>query len=150
MSIANLQMRSLHIRLNLHLKFILVLSLKFQNCCCNGYLTESIPDVLGSSSISDWSPGSNSAACVSESRNANCVESESEMTESVRENFPSKSPELEASNSNAIVLYTPPPFLESFYLNSRTFHLAGRDFSISQNWAEFGVAAVVWDAVIIF
>lgn len=50
------------------------------------------------------------------------------------------------SNENAIVLYSPPIF-EQFHQSERTFHLASRDFSIKQNWADFGVAAVVWDAV---
>nr|XP_054767020.1 protein N-lysine methyltransferase METTL21A-like [Lytechinus pictus] len=52
------------------------------------------------------------------------------------------------SSENALVLYSP-PILERFHRSERTFHLANRNFSIKQNWADFGVAAVVWDAAIV-
>ncbi|XP_072181291.1 protein N-lysine methyltransferase METTL21A-like [Diadema setosum] len=50
--------------------------------------------------------------------------------------------------SNSLVLYNP-TFLQPFRLSSRTFNFANRDFTIRQNWADFGVAAVVWDSALV-
>ncbi|XP_071510468.1 protein N-lysine methyltransferase METTL21A-like [Diadema antillarum] len=50
--------------------------------------------------------------------------------------------------SNSLVLYNP-TYLQPFSLTSRTFNFANRDFTIRQNWADFGVAAVVWDSAVV-
>ena len=48
----------------------------------------------------------------------------------------------------AVVLYNEESILP-LHKSQRTFNFVSRDIQIKQNWAELGVAAVVWDAVCI-
>uniref|UniRef100_A0A8C5CVH8 Uncharacterized protein n=1 Tax=Gadus morhua TaxID=8049 RepID=A0A8C5CVH8_GADMO len=51
----------------------------------------------------------------------------------------------------ALVPYTENalPALAKLHNSTATFHLAGREVLLNQDWRKSGVAAVVWDAVIV-
>ena len=49
----------------------------------------------------------------------------------------------------ALVPYAPDPFLPMFHDATRTFTYANQSIVISQDWANSGVAGVVWDAAIV-
>ena len=49
----------------------------------------------------------------------------------------------------ALVPYNPPTILQQFHESQRTFIFQDKSLTVYQNWNDFGVAAVVWDAAII-
>ena len=49
----------------------------------------------------------------------------------------------------ALVPYTRNDYLPMFHENSRSFKYANHTIEISQNWANSGVAGVVWDAALV-
>ena len=57
---------------------------------------------------------------------------------------------LSEEKNYQIVLYEPPPIIPSLCAAQRVFSFAGKEWVISQQWNEIGVAAVVWEAVCVF
>ena len=53
----------------------------------------------------------------------------------------------QADQSRQIVLYQPAKIIPPFQESTRQFSLAGKEWLITQQWNEIGVAAVVWEAV---
>lgn len=53
------------------------------------------------------------------------------------------------SKTMALVPYNPPNIFKQFQENERSFVFLGRTLTVYQNWDDFGVAAVVWDAAIV-
>ncbi len=53
----------------------------------------------------------------------------------------------DSDDCTQIVPYNPPEIIKPFHEKSRTFFLCGREWTLTQNWEQSGVAGVVWEAV---
>ncbi|XP_014669857.1 PREDICTED: protein N-lysine methyltransferase METTL21A-like [Priapulus caudatus] len=53
------------------------------------------------------------------------------------------------TTTSAVVLYEPVSLVKQFHEKTQNLKFAGRDIVLSQDWNNYGVAAVVWEAAIV-